>query len=79
MVDKSSYRLSVGCFLRCKYNRNCIMFGDLNGVSWGDGGTTLGQSVFTEGIQGLELSGGTVIVAEGGRIGGEVVIVQEVY
>lgn len=46
LVDKSSYRLSVGCLLRCEYNRNCIMFGDLNGVSWGDGGTTLGQLLF---------------------------------
>ena len=35
--------------------------------------------VITERVKGLELSGGAVIVAEGGRIGGEVVIVQEVY
>lgn len=46
LVDKSSYRLSVGCFLRCEYNRNCIMFGDLNGVSWGDGGTVVARFIY---------------------------------
>ena len=35
--------------------------------------------VLTERVKGLELSGGTIIMAEGGRISGEVVVVQEVY
>jgi hypothetical protein len=32
--------------------------------------------VFAKGIEGAELSGGAVIVSEGGRIGGEVIVVQ---
>ena len=54
-------------------------FGDGNGVSWGDGGCTLQELVFTEGIEGLEFACGAIIVAEGGRIGGEVVVVKGVY
>jgi len=34
------------------------------------------QLVFAKGIEGAELSGGAVIVSEGGRIGGEVIVVQ---
>ena len=35
--------------------------------------------VFTEGVEGLECACGAVIVAEGGRIGREVVVVKGVY
>ena len=35
--------------------------------------------MFTEGVEGLEFACGAVIVAEGGRIGGEVVVVKGVY
>ena len=60
---------------------NCTVcpVSDMNGVSCGDGGCTLQESVFTEGIEGLEFARDAVIVAEGGRIGGEVVVVKGFY